>query len=520
MSRNILGLDVGSHSVKAVELARTLRDVKVVQLREHRWEPGAHPREEQLREFLGTHDLPTGHVVCALAGDRISNRTIRFPFGDRRKIAQAVPFEVENQVPFDLEDIVIDSAPLSRSREGAELVASVAPRKEIALLLNTTLREAGIDPRVVEGEGLVLGNLSGLFDLSGRLLLVDLGHRKTTVCLIVDGQAVTARSFPVGGAMITEAIAKDLECSLEHAERVKHEDGLFDADLDSRAEHALRVVNRLAREIVRTLGSLEPQLGGPAGEHLDRIVLCGGGARLHRLDEFLAGRTGIHTERLELPRGPEASALVAGGDPLSFATAIALAVRGSGRATTRMNFRQHELAYRVDLNRMLHELRWTGVLVVLALLLLGVRYVGAQSSENRGAEAIESQIEALYREALPGRPVPADPVVGLRTALQDAEDRADVLGIRRGNLSALDILAEISARVPERIEVVFEELGIDGKLVRIRGHTTSFEAVDQLQAELGRFSYFTRIQTSELEASDRGGINFNMSIGLEQGGSR
>jgi hypothetical protein len=93
-----------------------------------------------------------------------------------------VPFEVEAQVPFDLEDIVIDWAEIESSRDHTSLLATVSPRKEVALLLHT-LRQAGVEPRVVEAEGFVLGNLVGLFSLPGRRIVLDLG-----------------RSFPVAGA--------------------------------------------------------------------------------------------------------------------------------------------------------------------------------------------------------------------------------------------------------------------------------------------------------------------------------
>jgi hypothetical protein len=95
----------------------------------------------------------------------------------------------------------------------------------------------------------------------------------------------------------------------------------------------------------------------------------GGTAHLHRLDEFLAGRTGLRVVRLALPPAEMGAALVAGGDPVVFAPAIALAVRGSMRARTRMNFRQDELARRIDLRKLGRELRWTAGLAGLAVLL-------------------------------------------------------------------------------------------------------------------------------------------------------
>jgi len=517
MSRAILGLDLGSYSVKAVELRQTLRELEVVQLREVRLGRSGATLAELLAELAKTHRLPTQNVVCALPGDRVSSRTIEFPFRDRRKIAQALPFEVESQVPFDLEDIVIDWAEIASEKSRSELVATISPRKEVALLLNV-LRQAELEPRVVEAEGLVLGNLCGLFELPGRRIVLDVGHRKSTLCLLLDGRPVAARSFPVAGRALTEALAKDLDVDGDEAERVKHEEGILAEAVAARAPMALTTLDRLAREVVRSIGALEPQIGGTPADRLDAITLVGGSARLHRLDEYLSERTGIPTAPLEFPQGPAATSLVAGGDPLVFGPATALALRGSTRAGTRMNFRKHELAYKVDFLQIGRELRWTLVLAALAVLLLGANAITSLRLKTQRAEALEAQVAALYSEAFPGRPVPANPARALATEIREARTRAEVLGVYRGNLSALDLLAELSGRVPADLDVVFEELSIDGKVIRIRGHTKSFETVDRLRAELGRAPLFTRIQTSELQADDRrGGNTFSMTLSLAEG---
>jgi Tfp pilus assembly protein PilN len=115
--------------------------------------------------------------------------------------------------------------------------------------------------------------------------------------------------------------------------------------------------------------------------------------------------------------------------------------------------------------------------------------------------------------------VPGDPVAAMREAVRSAHERADALGVYRGNLSALDLLTEISARVPQDLEVVFEELAIDRQVVRIRGFTKSFEAVDRLRSELSGFEPFSEIQVSEIkDDAKRGGKSFSVTISLAKRG--
>jgi Tfp pilus assembly PilM family ATPase/Tfp pilus assembly protein PilN len=516
MARRILGLDLGSHAIKAVELRQSLRELEIVQMRALPRVAGEADEPAELADFLRMHDLPPDGAVVALGGDRVSTRRLHFPFRERRRISPAVPFEVEAQVPFDLDDFFVDWEAVGSSDGGTDVVATLAPRAEVATLLER-LAVTRIDPRIVEAEGLLLSNLAVFFDLPGTRLLIDLGHRKTNVALLLDGQAVAARTIPLGGEAITVALADDLGVSLVEAERRKHEEGVLGTE-GGAPRPAEQVVERLVRELARTLGSLETLLGssGAATE----VTLCGGTAHLHRLDEVLAERLGLPVRRLAAPPGAAGTAVLATGDPLLFAPALALAVRGSMRTRTRMNFRQGELAHRIDYGRVGREFRGTAVLAATALLLGLVAVATGIVLESRRGEALERQAQALYLEAFPNRPPPPNVVAAMQQAVSEAQDKADTLGVYRGNLSALDILTEISAHIPGDVDVVFEELSIDGQVIQIKGHTPAFEAVDRLRAELARYAPFSAITVGEISRDPRrGGQTFSMRISMAEDGS-
>jgi general secretion pathway protein L len=517
MARRILGLDIGSHAVKAVEFRQTLRGVEVAQLRALPLDDPSPALATELRDFIQMHDLPTEHVVVSLAGDRVSTRRLSFPFRDRRKIGPAVPFEVEAQVPFDLRDFFVDWEIIGQHPDRTEVTATLAPRSEVALLLDT-IREAGINPRTVEAEGLVLGNLTAIFELEGTRLLADIGHRKTTLCLCVNGRAVAARTVPVAGLAVTEALARERGTGEVEAESSKIAEGVFGGPGRQQSPAGIAVLDELAREMVRTLGSLETATAATDAPPLSEIVLMGGTAHLHRLDEFLAERTGLQITRLALPPAEMGAALVAGGDPVVFAPAIALAIRGSMQARTRMNFRQDELARRVDLRKLGRELRWTAGLAGLALLLACASAITNIALQSRRAEQVEQQTARLYQEAFPGRPVPGSVLKAMQEAVRSVQQRADTLGIYRGNLSALQVLAEISSRVPTDLDVIFEELSIDRQVIQIKGHSPSFGSVDRLRAELAKYAPFSEIAVGDITSdARRGGQTFNVRISLSSG---
>ena len=510
--RNVLGLDLGAHSLKAVEFSQTLRGFDAIQLRSlPRTDPDA-SLENMLRGFMELHRFGTDHVVTALPGDRLSTRQISFPFRERRKLAQAIPFAVEEELPFDLEGVVIDWTIIGGDRTSAEVLAIVSPRSEVSDLLGQ-LDDAGCAPRTLEAEGLVLGNLCSIFDLPGRRLLIDLGHRKTTFCLVVDERSVAARTVAGGGHQMTEALAADRGLSLSDAERAKCEEGVFGDGLDPVGPQTGKALGRLARELLRTGGAVENRLDG---QPLDGLTLFGGGALLERVDTFLGECSGVPATRLPLPREESGEGLVAGGPPLLYAPAIALALRGTAKARTTLNFRQDEFAVRVDLGRVLRPFRITGWVAAAAVLLVALLFGTRTFLDARQASATEAGTASLWSEAFSGRPLPANVVAAMREEVRAAQERADFLGVYRGNLSALDLLVEISTRVPTDLKIGLEEIAIDRQSVRMKVSAKSFQAADRLGAELQKFAPFASTKIGAIETDARtGGKRFNVTISLK-----
>src|SRR5262245_53533874 len=466
--------------------------------------------------MLITHSFRRDNVVAALRGDRISVRRLSFPFAEKRRVAQAVPFELEDQVPFDLADMVIDWALVGREGPRAQVVSVLAPRTEVSALIET-LHQARCDARIIESEGLVLSNLASSFEFPGTRLLVDIGHTKTTLCAIRNGVALSARSVGIAGRSFTEAVAQERALSLEQAERWKHERGIAEPGVGSPFPRADAVLTRLANEIRRFAESLEADLPGGIGG----MVLFGGSAQLDRIDTWLAERTELPTERLGPPRADSGLGRATAEAPLLLAPAIALALRGSGRGSTRMNLRQDEFARRADFSRVRREYGSTGILAGIVAVLALVSFSTGAVLESRAAGGVEAQIAALYREAFPDGPLPDNPVSAMREAVREAEQRAEFLGVYRGNLSALDVFTEISKRVPKDLDVGLEELAIDKQTIRLRVAAKSFEAADRLGTELAKFPPFEQAQIGAIETDQRtGGKKFNVTISMASDAAR
>ena len=508
LTRPVIGLDLGSHSVKAVELRQAFRSPATA--RAFSCPLAGRSVAEVVAELIRTHDLDSQGCVAAVRSDRLSVRSMQFPTTSRRNLAQAVPLSIEDHLPFDADEVVIDWTLASTDRGNARVLAAIASRNEISQLVQN-LQEGGCDPRVVDCEGLVLANLSTAFELPGTRILADLGHSKSTFCLLHDGQALGSHAVLTAGRHLSQALAEERNIHVDEAEEIKCEAALLSTGDSQHSPKVAALIERIANEIIRFVSSAD--LHAPLG--IEEITLMGGTAQLEGIEDFLESRTSLPVRKLALPREEAGLGLVAAGSPVVFAPTIALALRGSGSRTSQLNFRREEFSRPINIASYFKDFGATATLVaVLALftlLNLGTRAYLDSSRANH----IEAQVQEMFRAAIPTDAPATNPVAALRNALNDAKDRAEFLGVYRGNLSALDLLTEISQRVPPDLDVVFEELSIDRQTIRVRVFTESFEAADRLGAELADFEPFSETRIGSIETDKRSGRKkFDVTISL------
>jgi len=511
----VLGLDIGSFSLKGVVARGGLGRFEILRY------TGEHLREEGTPEsgdaaaslarvlslYRDVHRLSGMEPIGTMPGPMTSTRRLSLPFSDAKKIRQTVPFEVESQVPYGIEEIVLDYQVLDTAAEGTDVLVGLARRELIARQLQA-LEVAGLDPRILELDSPVLANLSPFLENAGGFVfLADVGHVKTGLCALSGGKLHSARTLPLAGLSLTLALAEDLRAERGEAERRKHEEGL--ALLHPSRPAFARALDRLVREIDRTFTAPEnARLGRP-----DRILLFGGSARMAGLGEFLQERLGVPVEA-PVFRADERFAWRPNAEEALIApAALALALRGVLRPpVSRLNLRQEEFAYKRDFTvlrrRFLPTVSIAASLLLLVLLNVGVIRV----QDHRQIARLDAQMAEILRQTQPGVTRIVDPLAQMRSGVSEIQRRAQALGLYGGNVTALGVLREISSRVPAGVDVTITDLSIDEARIRVHGLTPSYELVDRLKAELQKVSFFREVNVADVKTDSDGAKSFNLTI--------
>ncbi len=528
MSR-VIGVDLGSASVKLVLYEGSMRrfQFKGAWARPVPQELGSPPtdeaREAALRGLL--EDVLPGELppvmVVGFPTQHASVRMVTLPFSDRAQVERALPYEVEGQVPFDLEDVILTSRILELKAGQSRVLAVLASRDAVKEELDLFGR-VGLNPR-----HLVLdADLIAQYATRGVQAVVDFGHTRTVVAICQDGHLLGARAFERGGRDGTAALASAFELSWEVATAYKHELALAgglsalaweDDEVTNPAlrgsPDAVRQLASPAQRDVRAQGpqvlrnALEPLLSDlrasliafedGLGLEIDEVLVCGGASEQQGLVELLRETLGVIV-RPVLGEDEEQDPRKTG------ALALALGRRAvQGARERELDLRQGEFAWKGDITAYAGYALY-GALAVAALVLLGVGLWGWQSlSISREKTRVEAQIGDTVLQTWPDAATPerlADPSTALAIAAEKAAAEQAQVEALSGVISdvppTLNMIREISDGVPAPAEAKVDvtELTITDESVILKIDTDGFEAATEIENSLKMRPLFSSAQ--------------------------
>lgn len=530
MAHTILGIDLGTYSIKVAHVEAGFRKTRLLALHERPLPPpldapagdasGAGAASEvepllsrqvrALKALVDEQGLRPEMAAAALS-EAITLRVVSVPLSDPKKIEQVLPFELEGQLLGEVADHVVGYTLAETSEKGeggaggAKVVVAAAPQKTVREVLGT-LEQIGMEPRLLGAAALscapLLSPIQGSADpWPSPVAILDLGHTSTQLCVVrrqADGEvaATFARTIARGGTHLTQALARALRVDLAEAERRKHA-----ADL-SVPDPAAEVLRQHLRPLIRDLRQTLASHTALYGEAPRQLLITGGGARMHGLAFFLQEALELPTSALPIPQALlREAAVVPAHDALtaapSCATALGLALALNGPAP-QVNFRKGEFAYRTDYSFLRERAPHLALLVLVVLLSAGLSALASLRGLQRESEqllaSLTTQSKGLFGEPMTdGEAVSAE----LNSVLTRGGGQAIP------TTSALDLLEDISRAAPVVADkkapgLDITELNIRPKKTDLKGTAGSAQYVDDLAAALAKITCFKDVEKGKV----------------------
>ncbi len=408
-----------------------------------------------------------------------SYRTLALPFTDKNKIAQILPLELADLSPVDIDSLAIDFLITKPTDEGVEVLAAMIDKAVLSDCL-LSLNQAGIDPESIGISG-VEEALQIVRGGDTDFVLVDIGYGWATVIIVTTGTISLIRSI----STTPEIFAPDTELrNTDFALNIK-QTLLLSGVLDiSRQDYNVYIS-----------GTLTPYEG--LAEILS-ITLEGVTVKTFQQSTQPLIKIDAETPTTYLPEEMD--------------RALSLALRPSGKYNG-FNFRKGDFKKKKTSGEYRSLILKVALPVVGAILAASIYWGYTYSSLKNQQKDLKQQITQVFKTTLPEVTRIVNPVQQLAVKNKEIKATYRPGGISGTELTIVELLAELSTRIPATYKVKVVRMVADMEVIRLKAVTENFNTVDNVQKELEKSPFFKSVSISSANQSPKGDeVSFELKI--------
>ncbi len=481
---NILGIDIGAYSVKAVGLKTTLRNVELVMSKELILpQPNNLMSEENInsiKDFFNIEGLKTYEIIVGIPSYNISTHIVNIPFKEDKLIKQAIGPELENVSPFSLEESIMDYTILNKNSDGASAITFSANSGLLKQFLET-LFHAGIDPNVIDVNHCAYSNLTTYIKVQEPFVVIDIGQMHTSLSFINELGVFVTRDIKIGASML----------DMSNDDEPKNDAKLL--NLVKAIEHAVNMAEKHFNITVQTAIF--------AGRFAEKALTFG-------------KHLGVPV--YSLPLNDIASAII--GENISIESKYTLAFAYAARNIMKkprniINLRQHTFQFKRAIEqirgRMITTISIAAVLIAILITSISYSYISQKHQRN----LLYNKLNRIFTDAFPDQLSMGDPIGAMKSLVSKEAKKAENA---TSAVPMIELLREISNGIPKNVQVDVRDLSVDPEQITLTGKVNSIDAVDKIVAGIKGFSTIKDVEVVDTRKSvDQNGFDFQLKIILK-----
>ncbi len=304
--KSVAGLDVGSSSVKVVELDGKISNLNLVSLGFENLPDDTvvdgqimelNAVSEVIQNVCSDHKIKANQVVTGVSGHSVIIKNIVLPSMTHEELEESIDWHAEEHIPYDLSEVSLDYHITSEDEESTNVMIAACKRERLDNI-KQAIQLSGKNPVVIDVDTFALQNCYEVNyqpEASQVVTLLNIGASTMNVNIVQGTHSLFTRDITVGGSQFTDILQKSLGYSFQQAEAVKR--GVADA-MEGVEEKSIEplmnnVTEMVAMEIQKTFDFYRATAEDDELV-VDKILISGGGSKLVGLSEDLA-------KRLEVP---------------------------------------------------------------------------------------------------------------------------------------------------------------------------------------------------------------------------
>ena len=311
-SKEVVGLDIGSSAVKAVELRPVGKGFKVTAFATEPVPPDsivdgaivdATAVSDAIRRLFENKAFKTKEVAASLSGNAVIVKKISLPVMTEQELGESIYWEAEQYIPFDIQDVNLDYQVLDPGTgadgKGTMDVLLVAAKKEKIADYTGVISQAGRTPVVVDVDAFALQNayeMNYAPEAGSVVVLLNAGASAININILSGDQSLFTRDISMGGNAYTEAVQKELNLTFDHAEQAKRGLPVDGVSFDEVRPVLHAMTENVLLEIQKTFDFFKATA---SSDRIDRILLSGGASSVDGFAQAVGERFGAPVESFD-----------------------------------------------------------------------------------------------------------------------------------------------------------------------------------------------------------------------------
>jgi len=501
-SERITTVDIGTNSVKVAQFEKDT-EIRLIELRiaDYPRESATQEIDEQtivntLKDVL---EHRTKSTIISIPRELVTLRRLtNFPItASDEQVESMVETQAETELPFGTTEVVFDYYNLRRSENHVSVDLVAAKHEDIAKYTQI-FESIGITPVTILPSTYASSALAMLQAANSgnknMIMVVDIGAGRTDLCVLRSENIIFNRSIPIGGNNLTHRFETNAELTFQEAEERKQ---IVDLNGGSPlSEYAIEWADELVLELNRSIQAASRNLLDRETRP-DEIWLCGGGSKISGIGQYISEKLRIDLVEwnpIEAIPNIELSSNVSEDMYNRFAVTLGLGVNAFNKYINLNLVLPEIIRKKEQAERKRKTIRYVLAAAAIIVVIIASLSGWGQYRKNK-LESVKQELDEYSQAKL--------------HASNSLTKDLIIMDMMEEEVSVLDILKELTKKLPKRTDVALTSFKIDRldeldkTSLTLNAEASSYENISRLISSIGNSEIFIDVKPGQVTSTER-----------------
>lgn len=502
MFENIAAIDIGSSSIKLITVKTGVKDFKIISMAYEDIDQNISNRDMAIQmaldNILKENNLKGYKILANLPMERVIIRNLSFPFSDIEKIAEALPYEAEENLPFKLDDLIMDFQLLRTGQNNEGHILLAATHKDAMHEQLKIFSDKGLSPIHMGLEANALYHCYDYFnqDSTENIIQLDIGDNKTILNIIGSGELIYTRCISLGLNVIYRSIADILDVPIKEAiliyQKLNIDINSYEENVSKGTYKELKITKQKFKQLYERVHEIFLEITEQLilsiksfyvnNNHIEfnRLLLSGGGSNILGIGHLLSSKFDVPIISLPFIDEYKDEAHIKTQFPIVFGMVIGYLAKDKPG----INFLKDEFTpdYIKTSRKQYYFAIFMGALSAFILLIYISSTLFMQNKINRDADKIlQTKFRSYFQNQDPGE----NPVQSAQKILEREKNELNSLEeLVLSDVKNLDLLKSIVTNFPSDNTFELKRIFINETSVKMEGQISSSKPLDDFKNRL------------------------------------